>query len=57
MYDYIDPRTLLLTSEDLKKSQELCCRRVAFSTDRVTPSGAPAEVQGHREEASRLPEP
>ncbi|CAE7523620.1 SFXN3, partial [Symbiodinium pilosum] len=23
MYDYIDPRTLLLTSEDLKKSQEL----------------------------------
>lgn len=24
MYDYIDPRTLLLTSDDLKKSQESC---------------------------------
>lgn len=23
MYDYIDPRTLLLTSEELKKSQEI----------------------------------
>lgn len=24
MYDYIDPRTLLLTSDDLKKSQASC---------------------------------
>lgn len=43
MYDYIDPRTLLLTSEDLKKSQEppsrpmtAACRR---SSSSIRPPG------------------